>query len=196
MSWRTWSGTSSNATWSDFWLNEGFTVYFGAGSWRRPRPQLPEMLALLGRQDLEATVRSCRRETRMFLDPPIDPDEAATNCRTEGYFLPRLGREPWARAVGCVPARLLDRHVSVDDDGRIHGRVEERIRRHRRESMDHGPGIPDNAPIVHWMHSRRWKNRWRRSSGDGGREARDEELADARWIHFSAICRRASPSRR
>ena len=51
-----WSGNLvTNATWNDFWLNEGFTVYFE----RRIMEEVSgrdysEMLALLGYQDLEA----------------------------------------------------------------------------------------------------------------------------------------------
>src|SRR5207244_12619709 len=50
-----WSGNLvTNATWNDFWLNEGFTVYFE----RRIMEAVygrhySEMLARLGRQDLE-----------------------------------------------------------------------------------------------------------------------------------------------
>lgn len=53
-----WSGNLvTNATWNDFWLNEGFTVYFE----RRIMERLygvnyTNMLALLGFQDLEAVV--------------------------------------------------------------------------------------------------------------------------------------------
>src|SRR5207247_10515183 len=50
-----WSGNLvTNATWSDFWLNEGFTVYVERRIlekvYGRPRE---EMEAALGRQDLE-----------------------------------------------------------------------------------------------------------------------------------------------
>ncbi|HEX8254257.1 MAG TPA: M1 family aminopeptidase/hydrolase, partial [Thermoanaerobaculia bacterium] len=66
-----WSGNLvTNATWNDFWLNEGFTVYFE----RRIMEEVfgreySEMLALLGYQDLEATVAELpSRDTHLFLD--------------------------------------------------------------------------------------------------------------------------------
>ena len=57
MSWRdSWSGNLvTNSNWNDFWLNEGFTMYFE----RRIMEELygkdyVDMLALLGYQDLQA----------------------------------------------------------------------------------------------------------------------------------------------
>ena len=55
-----WSGNLvTNATWNDFWLNEGFTVYFE----RRIMEALygkdyTDMLALLGFQDLTSELSS------------------------------------------------------------------------------------------------------------------------------------------
>src|SRR5687767_3366432 len=53
-----WSGNLvTNSTWDDFWLNEGFTVYFEQrimeAVYGRPTS---EMLAQLSRQDLDATI--------------------------------------------------------------------------------------------------------------------------------------------
>jgi leukotriene-A4 hydrolase len=100
-----WSGNLvTNATWNDFWLNEGFTVYFE----RRIMEEVAgrdysEMLALLGYQDLESTVAELSpRDTHLVGDlAGRDPDEAATKLPYEkGYSLLRLieetvGREPW-----------------------------------------------------------------------------------------------------
>src|SRR6185503_12044806 len=89
-----WSGNLvTNGTWNDFWLNEGFTVYFE----RRIMEELygkeySEMLALLGMQDLEQTVKELPpRDTHLLLDlAGRDPDEGATKLPYEkGYFLLR-----------------------------------------------------------------------------------------------------------
>jgi aminopeptidase N len=50
-----WSGNLvTNATWEDFWLNEGFTVYFETRIMEALYGiERAEMLALIGRQDLE-----------------------------------------------------------------------------------------------------------------------------------------------
>jgi leukotriene-A4 hydrolase len=79
-----WSGNLvTNATWNDFWLNEGFTVYFE----RRIMESLygrdyADMLAVLGRADLDDTLHEMGMtspDTRLHLDSAgRDPDEATS----------------------------------------------------------------------------------------------------------------------
>ena len=59
-----WSGNLvTNSTWDDFWLNEGFTVYFEQrimeAVYGRERS---EMLAQLSRQELDATIKEIANE--------------------------------------------------------------------------------------------------------------------------------------
>ena len=100
-----WSGNVvTNSNWNDFWLNEGFTVYFE----RRIMEALygkpySEMLAILGYTDLEASVEDLGKEnkdTHLKLDlKDRDPDEGMTDIAYEkGYFFLReieytVGRE-------------------------------------------------------------------------------------------------------
>lgn len=93
-----WSGNLvTNATWNDFWLNEGFTVYFE----RRIMEEIngrsySEMLAALGYQDLVETVEDLEtsgkeEDTRLKLNlAGRDPDEGVTDVAYEkGYFFLR-----------------------------------------------------------------------------------------------------------
>ncbi len=91
-----WSGNVvTNSNWDDFWLNEGFTVYFE----RRIMEALygapySEMLAILGYYDLEETVNDLGKEnadTKLKLSlKDRDPDEGMTDIAYEkGYFLLR-----------------------------------------------------------------------------------------------------------
>lgn len=100
-----WSGNLvTNATWNDFWLNEGFTVYFE----RRIMEALygkeyADMLAVLGFQDLKADVVDLgedSKDTHLFLDlEGRDPDDGMTDIAYEkgAYFLmmleDKVGRE-------------------------------------------------------------------------------------------------------
>ncbi len=100
-----WSGNLvTNATWNDFWLNEGFTVYFE----RRIMEALygedyVGMLTELGYQDLEADVKDLGPEsedTHLHLDlEGRDPDDGMTDIAYEkgAFFLTlledRIGRE-------------------------------------------------------------------------------------------------------
>ena len=98
-----WSGNLvTNATWNDFWLNEGFTVYFE----RRIMEALygkeyANMLAVLGFQDLVADVKDLdEKDTHLFLNlEGRDPDDGMTDIAYEkgAYFLmmleDKVGRE-------------------------------------------------------------------------------------------------------
>src|SRR5205823_168473 len=92
-----WSGNLvTNANWNDFWLNEGFTVYFE----RRIMEAMygkdyADMLALLGYQDLKETVEELGEKspaTNLKLDlAGRDADDGMNSIAYEkGYSLLRL----------------------------------------------------------------------------------------------------------
>ncbi|PRY12020.1 leukotriene A-4 hydrolase/aminopeptidase [Pontibacter ummariensis] len=95
-----WSGNLvTNATWNDFWLNEGFTVYFE----RRIMEELygkeyADMLQVLGYQDLTNTLNDLgpgSADTRLKLDlEGRDPDEGLTDIAYEkgNFFLRNIER--------------------------------------------------------------------------------------------------------
>lgn len=100
-----WSGNLvTNATWADFWLNEGFTVYFEnrimEAVYGRDRALQEQVL---GWRDLERTLASLpAADTRLKLDlDGRDPDEGLTDVAYEkGAFFLRtiervVGREPF-----------------------------------------------------------------------------------------------------
>lgn len=90
-----WSGNLvTNSTWNDFWLNEGFTVYFE----RRIMEAMygkdyTDMLALLGYQDLLRTVdeESTDMQSLKLQLMSKHPDDAMSDIAYEkGYFFLRL----------------------------------------------------------------------------------------------------------
>ena len=90
-----WSGNLvTNATWNDFWLNEGFTVYFE----RRIMESLygkdySEMLALLGYQDLVEEINGLEPDMQLLRLNMLGkhPDDAMTDIAYEkGYFFLRM----------------------------------------------------------------------------------------------------------
>ena len=106
-----WSGNLvTNATWEDFWLNEGFTVYF---EYRIMEAlygiEYSEMLALLALQDLRAEVQEMTEnrqagDTHLKLDlKNRNPDDGVTTIAYDkGYYFLRwleqkAGREIWDR---------------------------------------------------------------------------------------------------
>lgn len=101
-----WSGNLvTNATWDDFWLNEGFTVYFE----HRIMEKLygvdySEMLATLALQDLQTTVKSLTddgmiEDTKLKLNlSGRNPDDGVTDIAyNKGYFFLRSIDERYGR---------------------------------------------------------------------------------------------------
>jgi len=84
-----WSGNLvTNATWNDFWLNEGFTTYIEARIMEELRGQpYADMLRQLGRQDMQAAVEELGArgpDTRLHLDlAGRDPDAGMTDIAYE-----------------------------------------------------------------------------------------------------------------
>ncbi|MBO9558691.1 MAG: M1 family metallopeptidase [Caulobacter sp.] len=103
-----WSGNLvNNATWSDFWLNEGFTDYFEnrimEKLYGKPRA---DMLADLGWSDLQDAIKDAGgptgADTRLHLDlAGRDPDDGMTDIAYQkgATFLRTIekavGRERW-----------------------------------------------------------------------------------------------------
>jgi leukotriene A-4 hydrolase/aminopeptidase len=102
-----WSGNLvTNATWNDFWMNEGFTVYFEHRIMEKVYGRdYSEMLAVLTLKDLKEEIQSIgpsSDDTKLKLNlTGRDPDDGMTNIAyNKGYFFLRLceetlGREPW-----------------------------------------------------------------------------------------------------
>jgi leukotriene A-4 hydrolase/aminopeptidase len=160
-----WSGNLvTNATWNDFWLNEGFTVYFE----RRIMEELydkdyADMLALLGYQDLLADVEELgenNKDTKLQLDlRQRNPDEGVTEIAYEkGYFFLRrieevIGREAFDKFVKKYFATFA--FQSMDTDNFVKYLEQEVIQGNpqiaqqiRYQDWIFGVGIPDNCPKV------------------------------------------------
>ena len=85
-----WSGNLvTNATWDDFWLNEGFTTYIESRIMEELRGKpYADMLRQIGRQDMLDAVEEAggaqAADTRLHLDlAGRDPDDGATDIAYE-----------------------------------------------------------------------------------------------------------------
>ena len=101
-----WSGNLvTNANWDDFWLNEGFTVYFEQRIMEAVYGRdYAEMLAVLSMQDLEETINDLngkgqQKDTYLKLSlNGRNPDDGMTDIAyNKGYFFLRLLEEQFGR---------------------------------------------------------------------------------------------------
>jgi aminopeptidase N len=161
-----WSGNLvTNATWNDFWLNEGFTVYFE----RRIMEQLyghdyAEMLQVLGHDGLLHTIQEIGQaspDTHLRLHlAGRDPDDGLTEIAYEkGCYLlltleslvgrPRLDtfiKEYFARfsfqAMDTATFLHYLRTELLNQEPSLEGKL-------RLADWVDGPGLPTNAPAIH-----------------------------------------------
>ncbi|MCB2379447.1 M1 family metallopeptidase [Hymenobacter sp. BT635] len=197
-----WSGNLvTNATWNDFWLNEGFTVYFERRIMERlyGRPYA-DMLQVLGHTGLLHTVEELgptSPDTHLHLDlAGRDPDEGLTEIAYEkgDYLLLTLeklvGREKLDSFIKEYFARFsfqsmdtisfvayLRRELLAQEPG-----LEEQL---QLETWVNGPGIPAVAPPVS---SERFAavelalQQWQR--GTPAAALPTAEWSSHEWVHF------------
>ncbi|HEY0652787.1 MAG TPA: M1 family metallopeptidase [Chryseosolibacter sp.] len=101
-----WSGNLvTNATWNDFWLNEGFTVYFETRIMEKLYGKdYAEMLASLNLQDLKDEIQSLNAanlsaDTKLLLNlEGRSPDDGVTDIAyNKGYYFLRSIEEAYGR---------------------------------------------------------------------------------------------------
>lgn len=101
-----WSGNLvTNATWNDFWLNEGFTVYFETRIMEKLYGRdYAEMLASLNLQDLREEITALNEadlseDTKLKLDlKGRNPDDGVTDIAyNKGYYFLRSIEEQFGR---------------------------------------------------------------------------------------------------
>ncbi len=196
-----WSGNLvTNATWNDFWLNEGFTVYFenriceavyGA--------DFARMNALLGYQDLQGTVQRLKKEghtkdTHLRLDlKGRDPDDGMNDVAYEkGYAFLRVIEEKVGRPRFDAFLRgYFDRFAfrSMDTDTFLEY-LDTQLLAPANVELDvaewvDGPGIPANSLVPvsdRFAKVEQELARW--VAGTPARELASQEWTTYEWLHF------------
>ena len=157
-----WSGNLvTNRTWNDFWLNEGFTVYFE----RRIMEEVygeeyTRMLTMLGKQDLEDEVKDLGPESadthlKLHLEGR-DPDDGMTDIAYEkgAFFLTLLEQKVGRKVFDKFLRKYFSENkfksmsteafvVYLNDNFIVPNKVDVYI-----DDWIYGPGIPDNCPVV------------------------------------------------
>ena len=196
-----WSGNLvTNATWNDFWLNEGFTTYFEY----RIMEQLygrdySEMLAFLARRELLETFDDLgpgSSDGHLWIDlAGRDPDDTTDVAYEKGYAFLRLleeryGRERWDRFLRDYFERFAFQSMTTDRfleylrkelivDG---GVPDEQL---QIEAWIFGPGLPDNAPVIEsgaFAAVEAWLEQW--MAGTPAPELPGGVWSTHEWLHF------------
>ncbi|MCC2546319.1 M1 family metallopeptidase [Hymenobacter sp. BT175] len=148
-----WSGNLvTNATWNDFWLNEGFTVYFE----RRIMEKLygkpyADMLQVLGHSALLHTMGELGAgspDTHLHLDlAGRDPDEGLNEIAYEkgDYLLLTLERLVGRARLDTFIKEYFARHSFQSMD------TASFVTYLRRELLDQEPGLEDRLQLDAWI---------------------------------------------
>lgn len=159
-----WSGNLvTNATWNDFWLNEGFTTYIEARIMEELRGKdYADMLRQLGRQDLEEAIRDAggaqSPDTRLHLDlTGRDPDEGASAVAYEkgSAFLQTVesvvGRERLDKFLRDYFDHFAFQPMSADRMlayMKLKLLTPEEAQKVNVQAWIYEPGIPANIPLI------------------------------------------------
>ena len=158
-----WSGNLvTNATWNDFWLNEGFTTYFERriveDVYGKDEAKMQELLGYQGLQALVTEMGATNADTRLKVNfEGRDPDEGVSDIAYEkGYSLLRtieeaVGREKFdlflrgyfdTHAFNSVTTEVflayLEANLIKGDKA-----LQEKI---NIDSWIYQPGLPTNSP--------------------------------------------------
>ena len=193
-----WSGNLvTNATWNDFWLNEGFTVYFE----RRIMEALygrdySEMLALLGFQDLQNQVDNSIPSMQLLRLNMIGkhPDDAMTDIAYEkGYFFLRMLEENIGRDKMDV---FLKKYFN---DHKFQTIVTNEFLSYLKENLLYDnfkglnverwvfdSGLPENCPKVNSLRFKKVESSVATFLDGGAQELKliSEKWSTHEWLHF------------
>lgn len=197
-----WSGNLvTNATWNDFWLNEGFTVYFE----RRLTEAMTDktytdMLWEIGYQDLEKAVEDLgkdSKDTHLKLDlSGRDPDDGLTDIAYEkGALLLKLiennvGRDKMDEFLNkyfeehAFKTITTEQFIDYLNTNLIKG-DSNLAKKLDINAWIYGPGIPENAPRAD--HERFDKVDKMREAFINGKPAKELAITGwttYEWLHF------------
>lgn len=196
-----WSGNLvTNATWADFWLNEGFTVYLESRIMEELRGKpYADMLRVLGRQDMDAAVKDAggpqSPATRLHLDlTGKDPDEATSNIAYEkgAAFLQTVESVVGRQRLDALLRDYFDHFAfqPMSADRMLAYMMEKLLTPAEAERINvqawiYEPGVPSNIPAVHSAafaavdsQVSTWKN------GAAASTLNTAKWTTHEWVHF------------
>jgi aminopeptidase N len=152
-----WSGNLvTNATWSDFWLNEGFTTYFEHRIIEKLYGrEYDEMLWLLGVTEVKEGLAALpEKDQHLYVDlAGRDPDEAPGTVYEKGALFLRLleetaGRERWDQFLRAYFDEFAFKPMTTAKFvEHIRAKLPDVVQKVNLDQWIHGPGLPANMPV-------------------------------------------------
>ncbi|HEX5581653.1 MAG TPA: M1 family metallopeptidase [Gemmatimonadaceae bacterium] len=197
-----WSGNLvTNATWSDFWLNEGFTTYIENRIMEAVYgPERARMLQVLDRRDLQAEIKGFGADTaQTVLHINLagrNPDDGMTDIpyNKGALFLRTIEQAVGRERFDSYLRSYFDRHafqsITTEQflaDLREHlikgdAELEKRI---RPEEWVYAAGLPDNAPVPQSEAFERVEAQARRfAEGTPAAQLETKGWSTQEWQHF------------
>jgi aminopeptidase N len=195
-----WSGNLvTNATWDDFWLNEGFTVYFEYRIMEALKGRdYSEMLAQLSYQDLLAEVEDLDAvDTHLKLKLlNRHPDDGMTSIAYDkGYYLLRLIEETVGREKFDVflKSYFTENAFKTMDTETFLERLDKELLSEEKgwkeaigiDEWVYGPGVPANVPVAdpkRFEQVDAARDAW--VAGAKAKDIAPESWSTHQWLHF------------
>jgi hypothetical protein len=195
-----WSGNLvTNATWDDFWLNEGFTVYFEQRIMEAVYGRdYSEMLAYLSYHGLEHEMSEMMdknpADTKLKLDlKGRDPDDGMNAIAYDkGYLLLRKLEETMGREKfdNFLKNYFRDNAFLVMDTERFLSLLDAQLTEREKNSVRvnewvYKEGLPNNHPIIEsqkFVLVERELNKW--LDGSELSEVQKDNWTTHEWLHF------------
>lgn len=199
-----WSGNLvTNATWNDFWLNEGFTVYFENRIMEEVYGKdYAEMLALISYQDLKDEVEAMTKagnaeDTKLKLDlTGRNPDDGVTSIAYDkGFYLLKLientvGREKFDAFLNQYFTEYAFKTTNTEDfltylDKNLLSQVEGSMEKINPKEWIYETGVPSSIPKIE---SERYDNaiaaaeNWKNGTPAAQLETKDWSFQQ--WLFF------------
>jgi leukotriene-A4 hydrolase len=197
-----WSGNLvTNATWNDFWLNEGFTTYIEARIMEELRgAEYADMLRELGRQDLHATIEdlgAASPDTRLQLDlAGRNPDDGMNDIAYEkgAAFLLTVESVVGRERLDAFLRDYFDRFafqpmtseafIQHMDRELFTGDAQAAARVRAREWIFE-PGLPDNVPPIEALAFRRVDAQVAAlTAGTSAEQLQTDQWSTHEWLRF------------
>jgi leukotriene-A4 hydrolase len=154
-----WSGNLvTNATWNDFWLNEGFTTYFEHRITEKLYGrEYSEMLWQLGLTEVQEEMKTLpEKDQHLYIDlTGRDPDDAPNQVYEKGALFLRLleetaGRERWDQFLrGYFEKFAFQPMTTTIFEQYLKTTLPDVVQKVDINAWIHGPGLPANAPKPH-----------------------------------------------